>query len=75
MAESAAKQARGLAPALEELETLATAVFGDKDVGIRWLRQPNLATDNAPPVDLLMSEGGLERVKNLLLRIEYGVLA
>jgi uncharacterized protein (DUF2384 family) len=58
-----------------ELEGLAEHVFGDKHVGKEWLRKPNLATDNAPPINLLTTADGFERVKNLLLRIEYGVLA
>jgi len=58
-----------------ELEALAEQVFGDREVGLRWLREPNLATYNAPPLDLLEGSSGIEQVKNLLLRIEYGVLA
>jgi putative toxin-antitoxin system antitoxin component (TIGR02293 family) len=59
----------------EELEKLAERVFGDKRIGDEWLNQPNLATDNLRPIDLLSTPEGYDRVTNLLLRIEYGVLA
>lgn len=68
-------QSFSLATALSELEGLAEHVFGDKYVASSWLRQANLATDNVPPLDLIGTRTGFERVKNLLLRIEYGVLA
>jgi len=58
-----------------ELEKLAEHVFGDREVGLRWLREPNLATYNMSPINLLDRPSGFEQVKNLLLRIEYGVLA
>lgn len=60
---------------IESARELATEVFGDEDLGKSWLLEPNLATDDRPPLSLLGTTGGLERVKNLLLRIQYGVLA
>ena len=53
---------------------LAVRVFGDREVAVNWLRQPNFATDNQPPIQILGTDYGFERVQNLLLRIEYGVL-
>ena len=55
--------------------SLAIEVFGDEDVAVAWLREPNLATDNKAPIAMLGTTEGYERVRNLLLRIEYGVLA
>ena len=60
---------------IEEISTLASAVIGDKDKAVKWLSEPNPAMDNRPPIDLVGEKDGYERVKNLLLRIEYGVLA
>lgn len=60
---------------IEEISTLASAVIGDKSKATQWLSEPNLATDNRAPIDLIGEKDGYERVKNLLLRIEYGVLA
>jgi hypothetical protein len=55
--------------------SLATDVFEDPAVAEKWLNDPNLATDNLPPLVLLGTPEGFDRVKTLLQRIEYGVLA
>lgn len=60
---------------ITEITQLATVVFGDQTVATSWLREPNLATDNQSPISLLGTPNGFERVKNFLLRIQYGVLA
>lgn len=60
---------------IAESLTLATAVIGDRDKAAEWLSRPNLALDNRAPIDLIGEKDGFERVKHLLLRIEYGVLA
>ena len=64
-----------LTEAIGCLEALAEHVFGEKDLAITWLRRSNLSTDDVPPLDLLREPNGFERIKNVLLRIEYGVLA
>jgi putative toxin-antitoxin system antitoxin component (TIGR02293 family) len=58
-----------------EISALATEIFGDAPVATAWLREPNLAMDNKAPIALLGTQEGFNRVKNLLLRIQYGVLA
>ena len=58
-----------------KISALANEVFGDEPVATAWLREPNLAMDNKPPISLLGTQLGFDRVKNLLLRIRYGVLA
>lgn len=60
---------------IEEITALASSVLDDRNRAVQWLSQPNAATDNRPPIDLIGENNGYERVKNLLLRIEYGVLA
>jgi antitoxin StbD len=60
---------------IEEVTQLANLVFGDNSVATSWLREPNLATDNQSPISLLGTVDGFDRVKDLLLRIQYGVLA
>jgi hypothetical protein len=60
---------------IREIEALAEQVFGDREAGAKWLSEPYLATDEKAPITLLGDQHGYERVKNLLLRIEYGVLA
>jgi putative toxin-antitoxin system antitoxin component (TIGR02293 family) len=58
-----------------DINELAKQVFEDADRAKRWLHQPNVSTDNKPPIELLDQPEGRERVRSLLLRIEYGVLA
>ena len=60
---------------IEEISALAADVLEDAEQGVRWLSTPNLATDNRAPIELIGEKDGFERVKNLLMRIEYGVLA
>jgi len=60
---------------ISEITAMAERIFGDKLTALNWLRQPNLATDDKAPIDLLGAPDGFNRVKHLLLRIEYGVLA
>jgi hypothetical protein len=60
---------------IEEISILATAVIGDQEKAMKWLSEPNLAMGNRPPIDFVGEKDGYERVKNLLLRIEYGALA
>lgn len=59
---------------IEAAMRLATEVFEDPRVAEKWLKEPNLGTDNLPPLGLLETRGGFDRVKLLLQRIEYGVL-
>jgi putative toxin-antitoxin system antitoxin component (TIGR02293 family) len=60
---------------IEEISILASAVLGDQDKGVKWLSEPNIAMDSKAPIDCIGEQAGYERVKNLLLRIEYGALA
>jgi putative toxin-antitoxin system antitoxin component (TIGR02293 family) len=59
----------------QSIRDLARRVFENAKVAERWLEQPNVATNNDSPANLLATPEGREQVKNLLLRIEYGVLA
>ena len=59
----------------QAVRDLAKRVFENSKAAERWFNQPNFATDNRPPAELLESTEGCAQVKNLLLRIEYGVLA
>ncbi len=60
---------------LESILELAAGIFEDENAAKEWLNQPNLATDEKPPIALLGTEAGFLRVQTLLRRIEYGVLA
>jgi len=39
-----------------ELMDLAVSVFEDEGVADEWLNHPNRATDNKPPIALLVTE-------------------
>ena len=60
---------------IREVEKLATDVIGSNEDAVKWLSEANPATDGRAPLDLLGDQEGYDRVKNLLMRIEYGVLA
>lgn len=60
---------------IHRINALAISVIGDEVRALNWLKEPNPATDNRAPIELLGEPQGYERVTNLLLRIEYGVLA
>ncbi len=54
---------------------LATHIFEDAQFAEEWLNRPNPATDYKPPISLLGTENGLKRVKNLIHRLAYGIVA
>ncbi|HSU58520.1 MAG TPA: MbcA/ParS/Xre antitoxin family protein [Bryobacteraceae bacterium] len=59
-----------------EITQLAIEVFEDANYAAAWLNERNVALDNRSPAEVVMSDPkGTEVVKNLLLRIQYGVLA
>ncbi len=58
-----------------DIEKHAEEIFGNAEIAQRWLRHPNRATDDKAPLELLAAENGFQRVKILLDRIDYGVLA
>ena len=63
------------AMALIEVTEVAQRVLGSRELAERWLAQPALALDGQSPLDLLTSAPGIEAVKDLLTRMEYGVYA
>ncbi len=58
-----------------EITLLANKVFGNEQTAAEWLKQRHMATDDKAPLELISTGEGFERVKTLLLQIEYGVLA
>ena len=58
-----------------EVMAQATAIFGSKEGGVRWLSQPALALEGQRPIDLLSTSAGHDLVKDLLTRLEFGVYA
>lgn len=63
------------AMALMEITAQATRTLGSREAAERWLSQKALALEGEKPLDLLGSAPGIEAVKDLLSRMEYGVYA
>jgi putative toxin-antitoxin system antitoxin component (TIGR02293 family) len=51
----------------------AVEVFGDKEMGRKWLKGPAWALGNVTPLEFAETELGAQEVDDLLGRIEYGV--
>ncbi|MCY7360452.1 MAG: MbcA/ParS/Xre antitoxin family protein [Ignavibacteria bacterium] len=57
---------------LEQLIIKANDVFGDAEKAKRWFHSPNRVLGSAP-VDLLDTSFGIDKVTQVLGRIEYGI--
>jgi len=53
--------------------TLAAATLGSDEKAAQWLRRPNRALGNKPPLDLLDSDIGTRQVEDVLGRIAHGI--
>ena len=51
----------------------AIAVFGDEHKAAHWLSTPLPLIGNRTPSDLIETDAGLERVEQILTRIEHNV--
>lgn len=60
---------------LLEVSSLAESTLGSKQLAEQWLNTPAIGLDGAKPISLLGTGPGVEAVKDLLARIEYGVYA
>ena len=63
------------AMALIEITDMAQRVLGKRELAETWLNHPAIALDGQKPLDMLSSAPGIEAVKDLLMRLEYGVYA
>ena len=53
----------------------AEEVFGDLKSFNRWLRKPSVGLGNQIPFSFLHTSGGIDLIREELLRIEHGALA
>ena len=53
----------------------AEEVFGDLESFNRWLRKPSVGLGNQAPFSFLQTSGGIDLIREELLRIEHGALA
>lgn len=61
------------AMALKEVTDIAIRVLGTDELAEHWLTHPALALDDRRPLDLLATAAGIQAVKDLLTRMEFGV--
>jgi len=56
-----------------EVTARAIEVLGSRDKALRWLRTPVRSLGDRSPLSLLDKQDGIERVKDVLGRIEHGI--
>lgn len=60
---------------LTDLFLFGSEVFLSKEDFIKWLNLPNQAFGGMEPIELLEIPGGISKVKDLLGRIEHGIIS
>lgn len=53
----------------------ANEIFSDLNAFNRWLRKPAYGLGNLVPISLLTTSGGIDLIREELIRIEYGAFA
>ncbi len=51
----------------------ARDIFEDARGAAEWMKLPHVELDDEPPLAMLVTRSGFDRVRNLLVRIEFGV--
>lgn len=57
----------------DDIQQLAVQVLGSQALAALWLEQPAVALDGRRPGELLESEAEAQVVRDLLMRIEFGI--
>ena len=58
---------------LADMFLYGTEVFQDQETFFKWMKLPNTALGGLEPQELIEFPGGIDKVRSLLGRIEYGV--
>lgn len=58
---------------LADMFLYGTEVFQDQETFFKWMKLPNTALGGLEPQELIEFPGGIDKVRALLGRIEYGV--
>jgi putative toxin-antitoxin system antitoxin component (TIGR02293 family) len=53
----------------------AVAVFGDEHKASHWLSTPLLLLENRAPSELLSTDEGIQKVDDILTRIEHNIFS
>lgn len=56
----------------QDIKSLASDVLNSEKEAESWINTPNMALSGLAPHTLLETEQGAQRVKDILMRIEYG---
>ena len=56
-----------------EVTARAIEVFGSREKALRWLKAPVRSLGDQAPISLLDTQDGINRVKDVLGRVEHGV--
>ena len=56
-----------------EVTARAVEVFGSREKALRWLKAPVRSLGDQSPLSLLDTEEGINRVTDVLGRVEHGV--
>ncbi len=62
------------AKSASELIRYAETVFGDADKAERWLSKPKVFLDGKTPKGVIDSPSDREKIDEMLVRIEYGMI-
>jgi putative toxin-antitoxin system antitoxin component (TIGR02293 family) len=55
------------------VQRMAEETFGSPHKAMVWLSRPTRALDGKTPMELMNTESGLQRVEDLLTRIDHGL--
>lgn len=55
------------------LRQLAVEVFEDQALAVEWMRRPHAELAGLSPLDMLDTQPGYDRARDLLLRVIHGV--
>jgi len=60
---------------LARVSAQAAETFGSEAKAAQWLRRPNRALGNVPPLELLDTDIGIRQVEDVLGRIDHGLIS
>lgn len=60
---------------LARISTQAAATLGSETKAAQWLRRPNRALGNIPPLELIDTDLGIQQIEDILGRIEHGIVS
>ena len=59
---------------LMSISVHAGEVFANQEKAIHWLRSPNPSLEGKTPLEAAQTDQGYQKVEDVLVRIEHGVL-